>query len=54
MNNEDRQQNLSRLFMTCNDREELNQFATDFNNQYKVMVDHMERMEELQRGLHKD
>ena len=53
MNTEERQQNLNRLFMSCNTVEEIHEFARMFNRQYKVMVDHKERMEDLQRGIYK-
>lgn len=52
MNKEVRQQNLSRLFLTCETLEELHEFARMFNSQYKVMLDHRERMEVLNNAVH--
>jgi len=54
MNNDQREQNVARLLWSCNDMQELNDFITAFNNAAKICADHLERMEELQRGLHKD
>ncbi|GAH09664.1 unnamed protein product [marine sediment metagenome] len=49
MNREDRQQNLSRLVNSCCCAEELDQFATDFNNIYKVVRDHWQRVEDIEK-----
>jgi len=48
---ESREHELGNMMMMCETIEELDRFATTFNNLYKTIRDHKVRLEEIHNGL---